>query len=245
VVRASAYADHIVAVSEFTRAQFLEMFPHVSPDKVSVVYEASRFSGPRRSPPPGPVAHLRPGEFWLACGTDDARKNRPRLVQAYAKLRARGETSYPLVLFGGGKLEGDGVHQLGYVDDATLEWLYENCTAFVYPSLFEGFGLPVVEAMSLGAAVLTSNVASLPEVVGGDCALLVDPYDVDALYAELRKLATEPSVKDGLRHRGRERAKRFSWRRAAREVLEIYRQLTNEYAPDGERKALLGAAEHP
>src|SRR4029077_380083 len=86
------------------------------------------------------------------------------------------------------------VQRLGYVDDVSLQWLYENCTAFCYPSLLEGFGLPVVEAMSLGAAILTSSVASLPEVIG-DTGILVDPFDVGAIYAGMRTLASdEPAL---------------------------------------------------
>src|SRR4030081_1097962 len=114
------------------------------------------------------------------------------------------------------------VQRLGYVDDASLQWLYENCTAFCYPSLLEGFGLPVVEAMSMGAAVLTSSVTSLPEVVG-DAGLLVDPFDVDAIHAGMRTLATEESALRQLRSRALMRAAQFSWRAAAAQVVDIYK----------------------
>src|SRR5205085_3117746 len=100
------------------------------------------------------------------------------------------------------------VQRLGYVDDVSLQWLYENCTAFCYPSLLEGFGLPVVEAMSLGAAILTSSVASLPEVVG-DAGILVHPFDVDAIYTGMRTLATDELAPGRLRAQALRRAKDF------------------------------------
>src|SRR5205085_590969 len=122
--------------------------------------------GPSGGPAPAALGHLRSREFWLAVGTTEPRKNHLRLLEAYARLKATGATSYPLVLVGGSgwlmddlgaRIEAlqltDAVRRLGYVDDSWLRWLYENCIAFCYPSLLEGFGLPVVEAMSLGAAV--------------------------------------------------------------------------------------------
>jgi glycosyltransferase involved in cell wall biosynthesis len=198
---------------------------------------------------------LRSGQFWLAVGAEGARKNHTRLLEAYARLRGAGETAYPLVLFGSsgqptdelGKLIEsmrltDAVQRLGYMEDKSLEWLYANCTAFCYPSLFEGFGLPVVEAMSLGAAILTSRVTSLPEVVG-DAAILVDPFDVEAIYAGMRLMATDPSALSRLRSHALDRSAEFSWKRAAAEVLDVYRMLVDEYPRTSERKAVLGAVE--
>jgi glycosyltransferase involved in cell wall biosynthesis len=255
VLGASVYADHVVAVSNYTRAEFLEAFPHYRPDRVSVVYEASRFSRPSDGPAPRRLGYLRPGQFWLAVGTREPRKNCRRILEAYARLKAASDTDYPLVLFGaGGQTPGDldqwieslwlspDVHRLGYVDDETLAWLYTNCAAFCYPSLFEGFGLPAVEAMSLGAAVLTSNVTSLPEVVG-DAGILVDPFDVDAIAAGMRLLAQDSALVSELRARARVRSAEFSWRRAAAQVLDVYRTVLDEYPRTIERKAVLGAIE--
>ena len=252
---ASVYADHIVAVSNYTRAEFLQTFPHCPQDRVSVVYEASRFSRPSDGPPPRWLKHLNPGRFWLAVGVQDARKNGRRLVEAYARLKAAGDTDYPLVLFGtqaetpddlGRLIESlrlvPDVHRLGYVDDETLAWLYTNCSAFCYPSLFEGFGLPVVEAMSVGAAVLTSNVTSLPEVVG-EAGVLVDPLEVESIAAGMRALAHDDSLASALRARARVRSAEFSWRRTAAHVLDIYRTLLGEYPRTIEGKAVLGAVE--
>ncbi len=114
--------------------------------------------------------------------------------------------------------------RLGYVTDAELAWLYANCFAFAFPSLFEGFGLPVVEAMSLGAPVVVSNTTSLPEIVG-DAGLQVDPWDDDALFGALRSLTRGDVDRGELRRRSLARAREFSWRRAADGVLDIYRAL--------------------
>ncbi len=228
VFHASQYADRVIAVSEFTRRRFLETFPYFAEERISVVYEASRFStAPDRAP--ARLAHLRPGQFWLASGDTGARKNLAPLIQAHARLTATGETTLPMVVFGSSaQTASPGVQALGYLDDASLSWLYANCFAFCYPSLYEGFGLPVVEAMSLGAPVLTSNATSLPEVVG-ESALLIDPGDPEALCAAMRRLAREPGLRQQLGAAARTRAAKFSWRIAAAQVLDVYRAVTTEY----------------
>ena len=253
VFDASLHADHIVAVSEYTRTRFLATFPHFPAARISVVYEASRFSGPVGRPAPVSLDYLAPRQFWLTVGTTEPRKNHHRLLEAYARLRTAGETTYPLVLVGGaGWLMDDlgaridtlgltdHVHRLGYLDDASLQWLFENCSAFCYPSLLEGFGLPVVEAMSLGAAILTSSVSSLPEVVG-DAGVLVDPVDVDSIYAGLRTLATDPVAIHRLRARSLQRAARFRWHTTAAQVLAVYQMLLEEYPRPIERNPVPGA----
>ena len=255
VFHASVYADHIVAVSRSTRDHFLATFPHYPAERLSVVYEASRFAGPARGPQPETLAQLQPGAFWLTVGTPEPRKNHLRLLEAYAQLRARHETTDPLVLVGGGgwltdalqqRIEALGlvsaVLQLGYVDDAQLQWLYEHCTALCYPSRFEGFGLPVIEAMSLGAAVVTSNVTALPEVVG-DAGLLVDPLDVESIYAGLRQLATSVELRRQLGARALARAGAFTWQHTATDVLELYHRVISERAHALERKVVVGAVE--
>jgi glycosyltransferase involved in cell wall biosynthesis len=232
---ASVRADAVVAVSRHTRARFLERFPHYPADRVEVVHEASRFPPSRRpAAAPGPEA-LAPGGFWLTVGTLEPRKNLRRLLRAFARLRARGEVR-PLVVAGpeGWKEEGlaDAVEALGlagavrfegYVEDDRLAWLYANCFAMAYVSLAEGFGLPVVEAMSLGAPVVTSSTTSLAEVAGR-AAVLVDPRDEEALVEALSRLAGDGALRRRLSEAGRARAAEFSWERAARQVLAVYRE---------------------
>jgi glycosyltransferase involved in cell wall biosynthesis len=112
----------------------------------------------------------------------------------------------------------------GYVDDADLPALYSAATVFVYPSLYEGFGLPPLEAMACGTPVISSDAASLPEVVG-DAALLVDPTDSTALAQALRAVLTQPSLQADLRGRGLDQAALFSWERCAAQTLAVYRQV--------------------
>jgi glycosyltransferase involved in cell wall biosynthesis len=176
--------------------------------------------------------------YLLYVGGINARKNIARLFEAYARLRER----HPgLALVIGGKrqwqtgeidaafqrfnLEGH-VHFTGYVDDRDLPALYSAAEVFVFPSLYEGFGLPPLEAMACGAPVVTSNASSLPEVVG-DAALTVDPYDVDGLAAAIERALTDEGLRAELRRRGLERAARFTWERAAHETLAVYEQVLN------------------
>ena len=119
----------------------------------------------------------------------------------------------------------DDVKLLGYVDDDELAELYAGCSCFAYPSLYEGFGLPVLEAMSAGAPVITSNVSSLPEVAG-DSALMVDPLDVAAITAALVEVLTNPATAKRLGVAGRKRAATFSWDRTAQETLAVMRAIT-------------------
>ncbi len=177
--------------------------------------------------------------FWLAVGTLEPRKNHERLVRAYCRLAADLGTVPPLVLAGGnGWLSGSLertleeplrrglVRRLGYVSDAELEWLYANCFAFAFPSLYEGFGMPALEAMSLGAPVVVSNVTSLPEVVG-DAGLQVDPLDEDALFMAMRRLMLGEVDRRVLRERALARAQAFSWRRTAEHVVDVYREVSS------------------
>jgi glycosyltransferase involved in cell wall biosynthesis len=167
--------------------------------------------------------------FVLALGTLEPRKNLPRLIDAFAGLPAEIRDEHELVLVGGagwatGEIDAsiarhrDLVRPLGHVPDADLPGLYRDAALFAYPSLFEGFGLPVLEAMTAGVAVVTSNVSSLPEV-GGDAVRYADPYDVAAIRAALQALLRDPVERARLAAAGRERARAFSWERTARETL--------------------------
>jgi glycosyltransferase involved in cell wall biosynthesis len=179
---------------------------------------------------------LRPG-FLFALGRLNRRKNLERLLLAYARLRAGGASDVPLVI--GGKpdygvgdvlrraklgAEASGVRFVGLVPDADLPHLYGAAACFVYPSLFEGFGLPLVEAMACGTPVISSDRTALPELVG-TAGLLVDPESVDALAAAMARLLSDPDLARELGRRGIERSRRYTWTETARRTLAIYHEV--------------------
>ena len=173
--------------------------------------------------------------YVLSVGTVEPRKNLVRLVRAYRQVAP--DVAHALVLTGAPgwrneELEaelarpGPGtVLRTGPVSGEDLDALYRGADLFAYPSLYEGFGLPVVEAMARGVPTMASNVSSLPQVAG-DAALLVDPTDVSEIAEGLARLLTEPSLAEDLRQRGLQRAATFTWAATARATLDVYRQLT-------------------
>lgn len=178
---------------------------------------------------PGETAALPSPGFVLAVGTLEPRKNLPRLVAAYSRLPAELQNRHPLVVVGAlgwetgetlGALHslGERCTLLGYVSDAALAELYRRCAVFCYPSLGEGFGLPVLEAMAAGATVLTSNVSSLPEV-GGEAVAYADPRQLDDIAAQLQSLLCDEPRRAALSELARARAGEFSWKRFAETVL--------------------------
>lgn len=234
VFRSAVAADWIVAISGATRAHYLEAFPHFPPDRVRVVYPCTRFEGADvGSRMPRGLAEVR-GPFWLTVGTIEPRKNQLRLAQAYARYRALGGPAMPLVMAGGrgwlmddfGKalaamgIEKD-VRMTGYVTDGELAWLYQNCYANLYPSLFEGFGLPVLEGLQFGAATLASDIPPIREVAGEAAALLA-PRDVEAWAQAMLRIAREPATRDALRARAPSQAARFTRDASARALLALY-----------------------
>jgi len=176
---------------------------------------------------------LPEGNYLLSLSTLEPRKNLARLLAAWAQLREDRNIAenFSLVLAGE---EGDnrifrgtglatipsGVHFTGRVEDQFLPALYSGATAFAYPSIYEGFGLPLLEAMACGTPVLCGNRASLPEVIG-DAGLLVDPYDVDAITEGLRTLLLDDALRDRFRHEGFERANAYSWEACASKTLAV------------------------
>ncbi len=244
VFKAAMHADAIIAVSDYSRRSFLDVFPHYPADKIAVVHLGSRFTPDAPAdPPPDMARRFRPWGFWLSVGTLEPRKNLRRMLQGYAEHQQAVKEPLPLVLAGGkGWMEDDleaYIHQLGlggdvvplgYVSDAALAWLYRNCYAFVYPSLYEGFGLPVLEAMSLGAAVVTSSVTSLPEV-GGEAALYVDPLDTSDIARAFSALAHDGGLRERLKARALVQAEKFSWEQSAARTLAVYRQLMEGVRP--------------
>lgn len=251
VFAASIHADFVVSISHYSQEKFLDVYPHYPAERTRVVHLGSRFSieqdVERQSES---LKALTPGEFWLAVGTLEPRKNLRRLLQAFALYKVRSTFKYPIALAGGkGWLEesledfirelglSDSVRMLGYVTNEELAWLYRNCFCFVYPSLYEGFGLPVLEAMSLGAAVIASNTTSLPEVAG-DAAHYIDPFDEQDIAGAFDKLGRESGYRQGLKQRAVIQARKFSWEKSAAEVLKIYKEVMHlpKFERGGENK---------
>jgi glycosyltransferase involved in cell wall biosynthesis len=185
---------------------------------------------------------LPDGPFILSVGTVQPRKNYGRLIESLARLRET-HPDLGLVIVGGrgwledpiyAALDAHGLRKAvvftGFADDADLPALYSLARAVALPSLYEGFGLPVLEAMACGTPVVTSNVSSLPEVAG-DAALLINPLDVDALTSALDRLLTDESLRGTLRERGFARAAAFTWERAAKQLLGVYSQMLSGGAP--------------
>jgi glycosyltransferase involved in cell wall biosynthesis len=240
-------ASRVLADSEATRRD-LATFYRVPPEKVEVVYPGRDESlAPVTEPAILAAIRARYGlqaRYLLYVGTLHPRKNLVRLVQAFARLLGQRETlaasqadGLQLVLAGKrgwlyDEIEaevrrlalGDRVVFTGYVPEADLPALLSGALAFVYPSLHEGFGLPLVEAMACAVPVVCSQTSSLPEVAG-DAALLVDPLDVEGLAAALARVVSDAGLRQALVARGRQRAMRFSWARCARETLAVLEQV--------------------
>jgi len=234
VFQASTRGDWVVAISEYSRRHFLRTFPHYPAERTNVIYPSSRFHEGAPDYHSHKFDRLEAGSFWLSVATIEPRKNHRRLLDAYRLSRQHG-LPMPLVLAGGkGWLMNDFMREIeglelgrdiivtGYVEDPELLWLYRNCFAFVYPSLFEGFGMPVLEAMSAAAAVICSNATSLPEVYG-DAAIPVDPSDTESLAAAMLEVQRNRSARERLKDLGQARAKRFSWSESAKQLRELYR----------------------
>ena len=237
VFRSAMAADWVVAISEASRAQYLSVFPHFPEDRIRVIYPCSRFAdssavGKR----PKALDGVPAGSYWLNVGTIEPRKNQRRLVEAYARYLALGGAPMPLVLAGGkGWLMEDfqkhlvelgveaHVMMIGYVSDDELIWLYRNCYANLYPSLFEGFGLPVLEGMQFGAATLASNATSIPEVAG-DAAILIAPEDTEGWAQAMLRLAGNRLERDQLSAAALKQAGRFDWKRSAEALLQLYEE---------------------
>jgi glycosyltransferase involved in cell wall biosynthesis len=198
-------------------------------------------AAPADATAPGDASSLPAPGFVLAAGTLEPRKNLPRLVEAYRRLPAQLRERHPLVVVGalgwqtGATLDaldslGDEAIRLGYVSDAELAELYRRCAVFCFPSLGEGFGLPVLEAMAAGAAVLTSNLSSLPEVGGGAVAY-ADPHDVRSIASELQRVLEDEALRAELGRKGITRAAEFSWERFAESVLATLRRTAGSPEP--------------
>jgi glycosyltransferase involved in cell wall biosynthesis len=238
-------AQRVIAISDATRRDLIE-YVGVAPDRIDVVHSGvdhERFS-----------AHCADGEreevirrlgfsdpFLLCLGASDARKNLPLLVRAFGQSGVARET---MLVFAGpisakqrarlleavreSGVEGR-VLIMGYIDDALLVALYRQCLAYVFPSSYEGFGLPILEAMACGAATLTSGLSALAEVAG-DAALTLPTLDQDVLASGIARIVSDATLRAQLRTRGLEHVKAFTWERCAQQTLACYVRSLEELA---------------
>ena len=223
-------SDRFIAVSRYT-ADDLVRRAGVPASKIEVIYHGL---DPAFTSGQGSSDAARSGPYVLAVGGVSPRKNTRRLIEAFCRWRGRGghRSAYRLLITGtsldreyarDGVELPEGVSLLGYVDKAELPGLYAGAAAFLYPGIYEGFGLPIIEAMACGTPVVTSTTGAAPEIAGG-AAILVDPFDVESIAAGLER-ATIPEEADRLRALGQQRTRLFDWSAAANSTLEVYRQL--------------------
>jgi glycosyltransferase involved in cell wall biosynthesis len=225
-------ATHIITVSNFVRSEICNEFP-IDPDRVTTIWEAPdpSFFPRKREKIDEVIKRLKlPRDYLLFVGTLEPRKNLSLLIKALA----RGKDDIPIVLVGW-KGWGDNqwwqvakeagitkrIFTTGFVDEESLSCLYSGALALVFPSHYEGFGLPLLEAMACGCPVVSSNAASLPEVAG-DAAVFIDPNDDEDLADAMNKVVFDSEVRDKLKLKGLERAKEFSWERAAEKTLAVF-----------------------
>lgn len=236
--QAVRHTDHIIAVSEATKGDAIRLLG-VPQDKITIIYEAAN---PIYRPSQGSDSTVEreyglSSPFILFVGTIEPRKNLPTLLRAYRRLLDQYKPSVKLVVVGekGWLYEQvfllleelhlqEEVLFLGRVPAEGLLHLYNAAKILVHPALYEGFGLPPLEAMACGTPIVVANVSSLPEVVG-DAALLVDPQDEEAWTVAIWRLLSDDSLRADLREKGLKRAELFSWEKAAHETLSLYRSL--------------------
>lgn len=221
-------SDAVITVSAFVRDEISAAMP-TQRAKLHVVHEAATLGGAAAARHEGrPVE----GPYFMAFSSVSPNKNLPRLLQAFTAARNEYDVSHQLILVGHrppDAMDTPGVIWRGYLPDHQVEHILRHADALFFPSLYEGFGLPLLEAMTVGTAVACSNRASLPEIAG-DAALYFDPLDVDEIASAMRDLGRDGALRRALIARGRERASRFSWTRAAEETLAVYRAAMGEPA---------------
>jgi glycosyltransferase involved in cell wall biosynthesis len=235
VFNSAVAADWVLAISKASREHYLSVFPHFPKDRIRIIYPCSRFTDSKAfGRRPNALNGIGVNEFWLSVGTVEPRKNQKKLAESYARYIELSGAPMPLV-FAGGKgwlmqdfqshLESLGIAQnvvmTGYVTDDELIWLYRNCYANLYPSKFEGFGLPVLEGMQFGAATVASNSTSIPEIAANS-SILLNPEDVEIWAQTMLRLSKSENERNALITAGRARAADFEWKSSAMQLLQLY-----------------------
>jgi alpha-1,3-rhamnosyl/mannosyltransferase len=239
-LRSLRRASHLITVSKAIQDEVVKEFSWPVDRITSIAHGVSERFAPRLPVDLVTVLDrlaLRPDRYMLCVSTIEPRKGIDRLLEAYGGLAPECRKRYPLVIVGDRGWLSDGIHEsmdraqragwlryLGYVDEADLPSIYAGARAFVYPSIYEGFGLPILEAMASGLPVLTSNCSSLPEVSGG-AAILVEPLDVDALRLGIERVIQDEPWRAAARERGLKIAAKHTWDRCVERTLAVYQKV--------------------
>src|SRR3990167_2440891 len=241
-----AQSTHLIAVSEHIRQEVIAYYG-VKPQHISAVHHAvANYFKPRNEHELLPVLapfQLKPKQYLLAVATLEPRKNVERLLYAYEKLDETIKKHCPLVLVGTKGWLNHSLEQtihmlsrknqikyLGYVSENELAFLYAGAAAFAFPSLYEGFCFPVLEAMASGTPVLTSNRSSLPEVAG-EAAKLINPEDIDAISSGLEQVLTDNTFREKAISAGLEQARQFTWAKCALNTIQVYKKTLSTQKP--------------
>ena len=232
--KAAERADHVICVSESTRRDAIEILG-LPPEKITVVHHGFAFMGIEGGDAIAVLSQAIARPFLLYVGHRGGYKNFLRLLDAYAGSKALID-SFDLVCFGGDPLQADelqAIHRFGLQDgrvlqltgsDELLSSLYSKASAFIYPSLYEGFGIPPLEAMAHDCPVICSQTSSIPEVVG-NAGEYFDPASVESIRGAIEKVMNSEALRNTLTLNGRERLKQFCWDRCAAETFNIYKNL--------------------
>lgn len=230
IVRPAAHGSaRLLTVSEYSKQEILD-WTGLPSEQVSVVYNG--VSDPFIME--GPI-HVPEYPYLLCVSNTKPHKNLGRTLEGFARSGVSSEVRLLLRVSSSPRIEEhlhklgirDRVELIGQVTDEELAALYRGAVALLFPSLYEGFGLPVLEAMACGTPVLTSNVSALPEVVD-NAGVLIDPYEVEAIAEGIRRLVEDSALREELRRRGLERAKQFSWERTAQETWRVLQEAMSE-----------------
>jgi glycosyltransferase involved in cell wall biosynthesis len=232
-------ADKIITVSEHSKKEISHYYPKTK-NKIDVTLEAasSEFSINKKNLDKQFLTQYKiHGKYILSVGNLQPRKNLIRLIQAFARINHTYDHELKLVIVGKAKWQSSKIYSIvnslnirddviftGYVSNQDLLNLYKYASVFVYPSFYEGFGLPILEAMACGTPVIASKTSSMPEVAG-TAAIFIDPYNEDQLAEAIIQVLSDPILQAVLSTSGIERASKFSWNKTARETIEIYKQL--------------------
>ena len=229
-------SDMIIAVSEYTKKMILEKY-NIPDNKVEVVYNSFSVSDKYTEYPDLKDKYSIDNPYILYVGNLEPRKNIPRLIKAFSKLKKENKISHSLVIVGQKSwlfdeifktLEDEGISDqvlfTGFVDNMDKTSFYRHADLFIYPSLYEGFGIPILEAMAMGTPVVCSDSSSMPEV-GGDAAFYIDPLDIESIANGIETVLGNEDLKKSMIEKGYEQIKKFSWDESAEKLKTLYKTI--------------------